>query len=407
MSTVYNNRYSLINNFAKQESLTFVIFNREDDDCFANVFNQIYPNLTNHYEKYNKYEPFYNNNNKVCISIDQHQLDKTLATEEISFTIRSNHKNELAYVGHVSTDNFSAIPEIYDVVFGPSLNHVELFYEYLKNKCKPLSHKNQIYIWNKNHGEYQRDCRKTYDKSIGDLFGLNTYYQEIMDDFTRYKSHKDLLIKLGESNGLNYMLYGPPGTGKSSFIRAISCEMEVSLCIAKLTMATNENQITDMLIPRIESDHFKIVLIEDFDRYLETLNGKTTMSAVLNALDGVFPSYNVIRFFSANNPNIVSNNGALVSRMNRIMYFDLPNYDQIRNLICNAYQDKVNHELLDKVVNEFIPLKLSMRQITHYVCRYLDSNDPLRELLNNKDKWIENMSKFNKYRCILSNKDTI
>lgn len=401
MSTIYNKQYSSINNFALTNSLTFVIFNREDDDCFANVFNQIYPNLTNHYEKYNKYEPFYNN--KVCITIDQNLLDNKMIAEEISFTIHSYHKNELAYVGHVSNDNFSTISDIYDVVFGPSLNHIELFYEYLKNKCKPLSHKNQIYIWNKNHGEYQKDYRKTYDKSIDDLFGLDSYYKQIMNDFERYKSHKGLLIKLGESNGINYMLYGSPGTGKSSFIRAISCQMEVSLCIAKLTMATNENQITDMLIPRIEPEHFKIVLIEDFDRYLE-INGKLTMSSVLNALDGVFPSYNVIRFFSANNPNIVSNNGALVSRMNRIMHFDLPNSDQITNLIHNAYQDKVNHNLLSKVVDEIALLKLSMRQITHYICLYLDSTDPLKELLENKDEWINNMNKFNEYRDIVSNK---
>lgn len=300
-------------------------------------------------------------------------------------------------------DEYDKIPNIYDVVFGQSIDLIAEFYYYLKMKCQPESTTNYLYLWNPQYGQYYHDGKKSYNKSINDLFGLKPYYKQVNTDIKRYKLHKDLLMKLGESNGLNYMLYGPPGTGKSSFIRAMSSQLGLSLYVAKLTMAQNENQITNMLIPNLtQTDDFKIVLIEDFDRYLELPGSKTTMSAVLNALDGVFPAYNVIRFFSANDPNIISSNGALLSRMNRVMYFDLPNNDQIKNLIMNAFPNKINQNLIDEAVKQIGELKLSMRQITHYVCRYLDSDDPVNDLLVNKDKWIEDMNKFNEYKGSVS-----
>jgi len=403
--TTYKPLYRSIEHFAQCHGFTFSIFNRNNTaTCFANVFDKEYSNLTTQYEEFsNFYEPFYRDSTPV--TIDQKEVNEDLDSKQITFVVQSYHKNELKYVSHTMVDEYDKIPNICDVVFGPNIDLIEQFYDYLKMKCQPESTTNYLYLWNPQYGQYYHDGKKSYNKSINDLFGLKPYYKQVITDIKRYKTHKDMLMKLGESNGLNYMLYGPPGTGKSSFIRAMSSQLGLSLYVAKLTMAQNENQITNMLIPNLtQTDDFKIVLIEDFDRYLELDGSKTTMSAVLNALDGVFPAYNVIRFFSANDPNIISSNGALLSRMNRVMYFDLPNNEQIKNLIMNAFPNKINQNLIDEAVKQIGELKLSMRQITHYVCRYLDSADPVNDLLVNKDKWIEDMNKFNEYKSSVDDK---
>jgi predicted AAA+ superfamily ATPase len=395
------NSYKEIVEFAEKNNLIFVVFDR-NDSIFCIYLKELFPEEVQHYEKLDgDYVPFHMH--KRHISIDQQLLDESFKNEKVEFIVQTVHKSDFKFVTYDNRYSGGEIDaQIYDVVFGKSLKHIQCFYDYLEKHVKSkFSSQGKIYLWDQRYGSYQPDVRNYYSKSINDLFGLEIYHKNVMDDLKRYKKHKELLIKLGESNGLNYMLYGPPGTGKSSFIRAIANELGVSLCVAKLTMALNENQVTDMLIPSkipglANNDAIQIVLIEDFDRYLE-LNEKSTMSSILNALDGIFPAFNVVRFFSANNPELINKNTALSSRMNRIMHFGLPNEDQIGNLLKNAYGDKVNNELFEKLVTELKTLKCSMRQITHYVCRYLDDDDPISSLMENKDEWIKNIQEIENY----------
>jgi SpoVK/Ycf46/Vps4 family AAA+-type ATPase len=171
--------------------------------------------------------------------------------------------------------------------------------------------------------------------------------------------------------------------------------------VAKITQASNEKQLTKMLIPddvfKIASP-FKLVLLEDFDRYLDNNKGNNaTMSSILNALDGVFSAVNVIRFFSANDPEIINKNCALSSRMNRILLFELPNIDQARKQIYRVYTDNLDHDLVDKLAIKFVNNRLSMRYITNYLCRFLDENDKLLTAYDNFDKFIDELMRFNKY----------
>ena len=105
---------------------------------------------------------------------------------------------------------------------------------------------------------------------------------------------------------------------------------------------------------------------------------KTTMSSLLNAIDGVMPAFGVIRFFSANDPNIISGNEALSSRFKRLLFFDKPNDFQKIEQIKRVY---INNNLDNKLIKLFIEkiseCNLNMRQITDYLCRFLDEEKPL------------------------------
>lgn len=410
----YDNETSFIEYFCKERGTTSIIFNRMGyTNSFVNLFHKIFKITAQSYEENNGIcEPYYSD--FVSFSINGTKLG--LNDEKLYFTIKSFHAKELKYLSNVPHDpNQIKDSMICDVIFGNSIDTITKLYEYMKSTTIPSS-KNMIYNWDNRFGQYVPDSRKTYDKSIRDLFGLDQYFEMIVKDLDRYNRHKKTLIKLGASNGLNYMVYGTPGSGKTSFIRSIASELGLPLCVAKLTMAANENQVTNMLIPHIANNanienlyvcggkkeqktktDFMIVLIEDFDRYLEQKGSGVTMSAVLNALDGIYPAFNVIRFFSANNPDIIKTNGALVTRMNRVLLFGYPNQDQIKNLVLNAF-DVNGHELLDSVVDELHSTGLSMRQFTHYICRFLDSENPLQDILDGKKEWIDNINKFNDYK---------
>lgn len=306
--------------------------------------------------------------------------------------------------------------DIRDIVISESYQDILSLNKWLQTRLNPKTERSFIYTWNSDYSHWERDRRRMYNKSIDDLIGLDEIFNQIQKDIFTYKRNKTQLIRLGESNGLNYMFYGAPGTGKSSLVRALAMKHEMPVYVAKMTAAKNENQITEMLIPepsntRSDDENelpddavsrdvtslrdFKIVLLEDVDRYLGTTKNNSTMSAILNALDGIYPSFGVIRIFSANNPESLAKNKAFTTRLNKAFYFAPPTANQMERQVYNAFQGKIvdSHKLA--IFLDFIKDKdISMRQLTHFLCQHLDSENPMTDVLATMDQWINDMVAF-------------
>jgi ATP-dependent 26S proteasome regulatory subunit len=389
------NKMEVLLERAKNMNYICIIYPRQGTTSFNYLLSYENANIYE-FNNLNKYEAYHNN---TIININQNLLDNKLESKEITFNITSIHKEDAKkYIS--SIENSSTLVSyglIYDVVTGPSYELIKKYYNYLlnKNSEQPTS----IYIWNTNYGYYELDKKHIYDRNIQDLIGLTNYYNDIKKDIDNYNLNKEILIKLGESNGINYLLYGPPGTGKSSFVRTIATELKISIYVTKLLVTANEISITNMLLPNrnTKEDRFCIVLIEDFDRYLMSSVSENTMSAILNALDGIFPAFNIIRFFSVNNPELINKNPAICSRMNRIFRFELPNSDQICEQICKTFPNS-DENMVKKFVNNISQYKLSMREIIHYICRYLNSPNPINDIMNNYKDWIAEIKKFENFK---------
>jgi SpoVK/Ycf46/Vps4 family AAA+-type ATPase len=126
------------------------------------------------------------------------------------------------------------------------------------------------------------------------------------------------------------------------------------------------------------------------------------MSTVLNAMDGVMPAFGVIRFFSANDPNVIASNEALASRFHRLLYFDKPKFGQIKEQIKRVYKNsRIDSILLGIFSGTVDKYNLNMRQITDFLCRFLDEEDPLKEAVNNLESWIDEINKFNDYKTLV------
>lgn len=408
-----DSKYQQIKKFIEKTKQKYVIFYRNDGYTpISKNFNTVFPDKAVAFEMVGTPAPYYQE--MASATVNQKKLDKTLPDKDITFYIQTVTDREFVdFVTNPQThQNCTNGPRFYDIVIGENENLISLFNTYLQNETLPKNKKNLIYKWNPYNGAYYLNRQKTYDKSIDDLIGLKDYYNTIIGDINNSLKYKDKLIRLGESNGSNYMLYGPPGTGKSSFVRALACELNVPIYIANIGNATSEGQITAMLcpdnngrdddyyddVPTVESN-IKIVLIEDFDRYIESAESRETMSAVLNALDGIYPAFGVFRFFSANNPQVINKNKAMSTRMNNTFFFARPNVEQITAQVKNVFSDKVlEDELVTKFVSKVATKKFGMREITHYLCRFIQFDNPMKEVLNGVTKWFDQLKQFDEFK---------
>ncbi|KAG2378192.1 hypothetical protein C9374_008335 [Naegleria lovaniensis] len=319
-------------------------------------------------------------------------------------------------------------------VIYPNKKVEALFEWYVDNARSPERGRN-LYAYNVKEEYWVRKYQYVgLDQSH--VFGLDDKFEMFERDFTIIHKKIDLLHKVGKSCSLNYFLHGPPGVGKSSFARCIATKYNLDIYTANLKDAKHikdSDAIKSILSPRkmifkAEPEHvntgsngnccdnddydgcefdkiinpekheYVVVLIEDFDRYLNSCNSEE-MSNVLNAIDGVEPSDGIIRVFSANNTEDIKLNKAFLSRMNGIWRFDLNSQESILKRIYELFpnnqirlskeedpEQKPVQELYAQKASEF---KMALREVTNHLCRYLmDESNGIVEAYKDIERFV-------------------
>lgn len=388
-----------IKSFIDENKLSVAYFNN-DESTFSTDLIKIFPQLTKYYNMtYSHPIPIFPTMIELNLSAKQLN-EKYDNNKEIKFYIQTLDAKFMMAETHKLTNK--SLNNYVDVVMCKDSKYINDLRKYINNALTSVL-KNKIY--NFDGHMYYLNNKNMYTKDQKDLVGLDEYFDLINSDINTSIKYKEKLLRFGVSNGLNYILYGPPGTGKSSFVKALAVKLGVPVYVASLLGRSNENQLTKLLIPQDndyddEKSSLKIVLIEDFDRYLE-INNNITMGIILNILDGVLPSDGVIRFFSANNPEIISENTAFVSRIQRTLLFNLPTVNQIKQQILNIYDDIYIDDNIEGLINKFcnyaLEQKLSMRQITYFVCQYLPKENPIQSIVDNMEKYVNDLQQFSNY----------
>jgi hypothetical protein len=256
-----------------------------------------------------------------------------------------------------------------------------ILWKYVFDKKPKPSTVNSIYKFTK-HG--WAHCNNYSQRDAIDLIGYSHHMEVIQKDMANYSKYIEFLKSIGEgSRTLNYLLYGPPGTGKTTLIKTLGSENNIPIYIVNPTLMDNVSA-SDILNPKVNhsATKAKIVLFEDFDRYLT--EGKYSMSEILNELDGIESTEGVVRFFTANNIAEVMKFDALVNRMSAKFEFFMPileHFSAKLDRFLTLYPAEWREENEEKI-GAFLALvetqcvgKLTLRPFSNYVIRYLfDAN---------------------------------
>lgn len=262
---------------------------------------------------------------------------------------------------------------------------------------KEIDYSGKLYEWSTHYQCYVDSDEKCIRVSRSDLKGIDGYFDDIIHDITILTTKTELLEKMGIGSGFNYLLYGNPGTGKSSFVKVISYECKIPVYTVNLNIIKSE-YIIKALTPQItnKQDRFCIVLVEDFDRYLDSEIGKSKVSELLNSLDGMFPGRYIIRFFSANNPEKI-NNEALITRMKRLLFFPNPTqnviFDHIKN-IMPTIEDSCINDFIHALEREQLA-GISIRTINLFISRFILEDNPILKATNKVNEWAAELKRIN------------
>jgi len=217
-----------------------------------------------------------------------------------------------------------------------------------------------------------------YSKKTSEFYGMETEFEAIASDHDIVCNRQALANKLGAMSGLNYLLYGEPGTGKTTFVMTVARRLGIKrVYVVKAEDMVDSKVMERCLNPR--TDAKRIVIVEDFDRYLQDI-GEKKMSALLNSLEGVCDGSGIFRFFSANFPEVVEGStGALVSRFSRFIEFPLPDVSTItkylKSVLCGEYEE--DESTILEASEDFVAHRRTIRDIQKLLLRHIMDPIPL------------------------------
>ncbi len=255
-----------------------------------------------------------------------------------------------------------------------------------KKSSKVATITNPVYRWCQRSGWVITDKYSTKDAE-NDIFGYDTYINQIEKDITNHIKYNEFLKELGEVRSINYLLYGPPGTGKTSLIRAVASKLGCAVFIVNAGNIKVE-QITSVLSPANKTEtpcKVKLLLFEDFDRFLQMDKVDTVLSGLLNTLDGFDDKGDTVRFFTANNKEAIFKIDALVNRMSSKFEFYYPTFEIFRKKLNRflSYHSSYDDAKADEFVKMVIEQKITVRPFVNYVVRYLFEPDCLDQMIAN------------------------
>lgn len=183
-------------------------------------------------------------------------------------------------------------------------------------------------------------------------------------------------VSLKEQMKTSAIFFGPPGNGKTSFVRYLSVRYDLPI---KIITFNPDWTNYDLLILFSQIPKNCIVLLEDFDNYFDkrkciiggdNKNIKFTFDIILNALDGIYNTYeNVVFIMTTNDIEKIDN--ALKNRPSRFKYiieFYNPDHTLRESLLQNSeYAEKTNGFNLDQLIR---------------IKEFLDSGDSIEESLS-------------------------
>lgn len=107
---------------------------------------------------------------------------------------------------------------------------------------------------------------------------------KVKSDLEQFLKSKQYYHKLGRVWKRSFLLYGQPGTGKSSFVAAMAKFLQYDIYSIDMSKISSDSDMTILLLQTAPKS---LILVEDLDRHLMKRSTATSLSGVLNFMDGI------------------------------------------------------------------------------------------------------------------------
>lgn len=356
------------------------------------------------YDIYNGAPEFYTIKKYVELKYKS-SITNIISTEDGTCPMWIGHINiifedrELKLISNIQNKNRSP----FYTIITDDLSLIRPFFDYISRLCNVNSisvlEKQHLFVYNQGQCCYIESEYKCSDaKKLA-------CYEEYETEIERYlkclAEKKELMKVLGAQSGKNFLMYGPPGVGKTSFAKYIAHKHNLAIFIVPLGSSLSKH-ILNPTSARLSNGRTYvpngnpiIVLIEDFDRVLSTLDNRV-IPELLNSLDGIANNYGVMRLFSANATDVIENNEAVLSRMTSKWYFDIPSLHDITSILLDIFPGKNEQvDIFSKNI-ESLEQKVSIRDIFGYLQKFIIFDDPLLEANKSFNPHIFSIKIYNK-----------
>ena len=271
-----------------------------------------------------------------------------------------------------------------------------LFVEFIKDTDIISADTIKLYRFNGHDWDFVRESIKRHFSSI--------YIEEskkklLIDSIDDFKNKEQWYIKNGIPYQLGFLLQGPPGTGKTSIVKAIASHFNSPIYYLSV------NQISTIQQAFADIPDNVLVVIEDIDgadvthargnkkldsneppqalpkkHYLKQNNDYTSstfssISEVLNAIDGIFAPSGRILIMTTNRPEILDEALTRPGRVDYCVEIGYVNTEVLKAFMNNFFPGntidyetiKIKEELTTAILQNYVQSKLSADQIIELI----------------------------------------
>ena len=171
--------------------------------------------------------------------------------------------------------------------------------------------------------------------------------ERVTGDIESFLASEDLYVKRSVPWHRGHLYEGPPGTGKTSVARAMACHFGLDVWYLPLADVKKDTSLIKTVMG-VKSK--SLLLLEDVDIFHAATSrqegfGGTTLSGLLNSLDGIATPHGLITVMTTNTPEVLDDALVRAGRVDLVEHFGLAKRPEVERLISHWYEKDVRIEI--------------------------------------------------------------